>query len=108
MKKTLMAGFIEAIPEIVKQATGEEISRVALLTQIGIIRGAVDEEFTETLDNCPSLPIVHDGVIVLNDVVIELFGGNVVEMNSIVLSHDAILGAIPNANAIEMKQGGRK
>lgn len=107
MKKILMTSFIEAMPELVKRATGEELSRVAILTQIGIIKGTVDEEFTETLDSCPSLPIVHDGVITLINVEIELFAGNIVRMKSIVLSHDAILGVIPNENTIE-KQGGRK
>lgn len=108
MKKILMTSFIEAMPELVKRATGEEISRVAILTQIGIIKGAVDEEFTEALDSCPSLPIVRDGVITLTDVEIELFAGNILKMNSIVLSHDAILGAIPFQDTIETKEGGRK
>lgn len=108
MKKILMAGFIDGLTEFVEATTGEKISRVALLTQIGIIRGELDREFTEVLDSWPGLPIIHDGVITLTDVEIELFAGNIVKMKSIVLSHDAILGAIPHANTIETKEGGRK
>lgn len=108
MNKPLMTSFIAALPELIKSATGGEIHRVSILTQVGIVRGVVDYEFTEALENTPSLPMVHDGAISLKDVEMELYDGNVLEANSMVLSHDAILGVIPNQSTIRKVNGGER